>query len=278
MEIKLIRNRPSADALQLDRCDVCGDKYHRGDLVRTQVEFLEKKAENYLGMSSYDGVYWVSSADDEGLISYGNRCDNARTTLGSDNVISYINGVQTWSGGGAPGSDTMRSTAATPNLSPSGYITFSAQVGPQEQSTSPLLSVELGIANSDGSSTQAIRTWTINEATRVWFTELKQTLIDYGLGPGGAAWYFYIKVTSDGSWWIDEMQMESNTATAEPEVFVRSSGGAATYVSNQSDQTMMTQRKVCSRCQERILSKSERFGKTDESPIADPVETWAQEI
>ena len=29
---------------------------------------------------------------------------------------------------------------------------------------------------------------------------------------------------------------------------------------------------------ERILSKSNRFGRTDESPTADPVDTWAQEI
>ena len=49
-------------------------------------------------------------------------------------------------------------------------------------------------------------------------------------------------------------------------------------VSNATEQTLMTQRKVCPNCVERVLSKSERFGKTDESPISDPVETWAQEI
>jgi hypothetical protein len=266
-------NRPPAIAMQLDRCDVCGDKMHRSDLVRTQVEFLDKKAENYLGMSSYDGTYWVCDAVDEGSVSYGTRADNARLTLGDDNELGYINGVQTWSGTG-----TMRSASATVNLSANGSVTFSAHVGPHEQNTSPSMTVELGITNSDGSSPQLIRTWTINGTTRVWFTEVKQTLIDYGLGPGGAAWYFYVKVTNAGKWWIDETQMESNTASGMPEVFVRSTGGAATYVSNQSDRSLLTQRKVCGSCSERILSKSERFGRTDESPIDEPVDTWAQEI
>ena len=265
----MIRNRPPALALQLDRCDVCGDKYHRGDLVRTQVEFLDKKAENFFSYSSYDGTYWVCDGVDEGSVSYGNRCDNARTTLGSDNVVGYINGVQTWSGTG-----TMRMASLSLASAGTSTLVISAQVGPHEQNPSPSMTVELGVTNSDGSVTQAIKTWTISETTRVWFAALASDLEAYGLG-SGTAQYYYIKVTNAGKWWIDEMQYEANTIGSIPEVFVRTSG---TYVSNQSDQTMMTQRKVCSRCQERILSKSERFGKTDESPIADPVETWAQEI
>jgi hypothetical protein len=71
------------------------------------------------------------------------------------------------------------------------------------------------------------------------------------------------------------MQLEANTAGSIPEVFVRTTG---TYVSNQSDRSLLTQRKVCSSCSERILSKSERFGRTDESPIDEPVDTWVQEI
>ena len=266
-------NKPAALALQLDRCDVCGDKMHRKDLVRTQVEFLDKKAENYLGMSSYDGTYWVCDGVDEGSVSYGTRADNARLTLSDANVLSYINGVQTWSGTG-----TMRSTSATVNLSANGSITFSAHVGPHEQNTSPSMTVELGIANSDGTSTQLIKTWTINTMTRVWFTELKSVLTAYALGPGGDAWYFYVKVTNAGKWWIDELQMESNTDSGTPEVFVASTGAGRTYVSNTADRSLLTQRKVCASCSERILSKSERFGRTDESPIDEPVETWAQEI
>jgi hypothetical protein len=263
------RNKPEARALQLDRCDVCGDKMHRSRLVRTQVEFLDKKAENFLSYSSYDGTYWVCDAVDEGNVSYGNRCDNVRTTLSDDNDISYINGVQTWSG-----NVTMR--MATISLASAGtsVLVVSAQVGPHEQNTSPSMTVEMGVTNSDGSSTQAVRTWTINSTTRVWFAEKSSVLESYGLG-SGTAQYFYIKVTNAGKWWIDEMQLEANTIGSIPEVFVRTSGASA---SNQSDRSLLTQRKVCSSCSERILSKSERFGRTDESPIDEPVETWAQEI
>ena len=263
------RNRPPALALQLDRCDVCGDKYHRNDLVRTQVEFLDKKAENFLSYSSYDGTYWVCDAVDEGSVSYGNRCDNVRTALDSDNDIGYINGVQTWSGNG-----TMRMATISLGSASTSMLVFSVQVGPHEQNTSPSMTVELGITDTEGIVTQAIRTWTISETTRVWFAALSGDLEAYALGSGSEE-YYYIKVTNAGKWWIDEMQLEANTVGSIPEVFVRVNG---TYASNQSDRTLMTQRKVCSSCSERILSKSERFGKTDESPIADPVETWAQEI
>ena len=266
------RNKPPALALQLDRCDVCGDKMHRKDLVRTQVEFLDKKAENFLSYSSYDGTYWVSDASDEGTVSYGNRCDNARLTLSDANVLSYINGVQTWSSAGV--TDTMRMDTLSVGSADSTILVFSAQVGPHEQNATPEMTVELGVANSDGTSTQAVRTWTINGTTRVWFAETSSVLNAYGLGNNSEQRY-YIKVTNDGKWWIDEIQLEANTVGSIPEVFVRTTG---TFVSNQSDRSLLTQRKVCASCSERILSKSERFGRTDESPVDEPVETWAQEI
>ncbi|MCK5021486.1 MAG: hypothetical protein KAS32_31025 [Candidatus Peribacteraceae bacterium] len=270
-------NKPPALALQLDRCDVCGDKYHRGNLVRTQVEFLRMKAENYIVQSSYDGDYWTyDTTTDAGTISYGNRCDNVRLSLDSDNDLNYINGVQTWEGSGV-----IRSETGTPALSVNGHVTFSAQVGPHEQNASPEMTVVIGICNSDGSTLQPIGdTWTISGITRVWFNEVKTTLTAYGLGPTDESWYFYIQVTNDGKWWVDEMQLEANVQTMplpdnHPENFVRTSGS---FVSNQSETSLMTQRKVCKSCAELILSKSERFGRTDESPIDEPVDTWAQEI
>ena len=76
------------------------------------------------------------------------------------------------------------------------------------------------------------------------------------------------------------MQAEANVSTMPlqtgyPENFVRTSGSS---VSNQSETQMMTQRKVCPNCAELILSKSEKYGRTDESPIDDPVDSWVQEI
>ena len=263
------RNKPTANAWQLDRCDVCGDKYHRSSLVRTQVEFLEEKAENFFNYSSYDGTYWVvDDASDGGNESYGNRCDNVRLSLDDDNDFSYINGVQTWTGDG-----TFRSTTRSPSANASTVLTFSAIVGAHEQNTSPEMTVVMGVTNSDGSVKQAIRSWTINTMTRVWFSETAGDLADYGLGSDEEQ-YFYIQVTNDGDWWIDELQLEGNTTAGMPERFIRISGDYTQI----ADRSLMTSRKVCSNCVERILSKSERFGRTDESPIDEPVETWAQEI
>jgi hypothetical protein len=142
------------------------------------------------------------------------------------------------------------------------------------QNESPDMTVVLGVTNDDGSVKQAVKTYTINTITRVWFTENASTLIDYGLGTGNQQ-YYYIEVTNDGKWWIDEMQLESEAPREIPGVFARTNG-ARSFSS--SDSTQLTSRKVCSNCRERILSKSERFGRTDESPVDEPVETWAQEI
>ena len=265
------RNKPPAIAMQLDRCDVCGDKYHRADLVRTQVEFLDMAAENYFEQSSYDGTFWVvDTADDTSTISCGNRCDNVRTTLDSDNDISYINGVQTWKGNGV-----FRSETEIGAFTNTDDITFSAQAGPHEQNETPEMTVELGITNNDGTVTQAIKTFTISGSTKVWFNEEVATLEAYGLGDTAYYFFFYISITNDGAWWIDELQLENNTVDGMPGNFTRASG---TAVDSYDERILMTSRKVCKNCAEYILSKSERFGRTDESPIDDPVDTWAQEI
>jgi hypothetical protein len=271
-------NKPAALGLQLDRCDVCGDKYHRKDLVRTQVEFLEQTHENYLSYSSYDSSYWtVDDASDvttTTLASYGVDCDATRLSLDDSNNLTYINGVKTWQGSG-----TYRMNTLSPSFSSSGNMTFSAHVGPYEQEQNPELTIVLGITNSAGSVKQVIRTWgAINAMTRVWFTESKQTLEDYGLGGGSYNQYYYVGVTptvATAKWWIDKAQLEANTTNDEPEIF-RTTSGARSRVT--ADTGMVTSRKVCPTCRETVLSKSERFGRTDESPVDEPVDTWNQEF
>jgi len=269
----MIKNKPPSLARQLDRCDVCGTKIHRDKLVRTQVAFLRPRAENYLSYSSYDGTYWVmDTATDEGSISYGNHCDNARLVINSDNTIGYLNCVQTWSGNGV-----MRMETASPASALTAQLVFSAMVGPHEQNTSPEMTVVLGICNSDGSVKSAVRSWTIKSATRVWFSELASTLSATGLGTGSPAtqFYYYIQVTNAGKWWIDEIQLEANTDFNTPENFVKTEG---TYVSNQTDQPLMSSRKVCPECFEYVLKKSTQYGRTKEKPVASPVDPYMQEI
>lgn len=285
-------NKPPANAVQLDRCDICGDKYPRRQLVRTQVEFLETLRENFFNYSSYDGTYWVvDDAVDADEISFGNRADHARTTLTDYTTVGYTNCVQTWTGDGV-----MRSTVANSGYSANAIITFSAQVGPSERSEAPDMTVEVGITNSDGSSTQAIKTWTINTMTRVYFQAVSSDLTAYGLGDDDEAHYFYIGVTNDDNWWIDEMQVEAGTNTLDggpasspspaewaatyaghtpPGPFLRTSGAEQAVSTARS---LMTSRKVCPSCLEPILSKTEQYGRTDESPVDLPVETLNQEF
>jgi hypothetical protein len=286
-------NKPPATAWQLDRCDVCGDKMHRRKLVRTQVEFLQPAyQENFFSYSSYDGTYWVvDTAADAGSISFGNRADNARTTLTDFTTVGYTNCVQTWTGDG-----TMRAATATVAVGSTAILTFSAQVGPNERNTSPDMTVAVGITNNDGSVKQVIKTWTINTMTRVYCQEISSTLNDYGLGDDDNQHFFYIEVTNDGKWWIDELQLEAGTNSLDggpvsspspaewnalyagkvgPGPFIRTSGALTTVT---SDQPLLTSRKVCPDCLEPILSKSERFGRTDEAQVDLPVDVLNQEI
>ena len=87
--------------------------------------------------------------------------------------------------------------------------------------------------------------------------------------------YFYISVTNAGEWWVDGLQLEVDTDDGKPETFVSASGAA---VSNQTPQAMITVRKVCPRCFEPLLSKSERYRRVNEKPVADPVPAEIQEI
>ena len=260
----MLINKPPVLGRQLDRCDVCGDKWQKNALVRTQVEFLDKKGENYALQSSYDGTYWTCDASDAGTVSYGNRCDNARLSLGDDNTLSYINGVQTWEGDG-----TFRQASDSINAAPTSYVTISAQVGPWERNTSPDMTVVVGECDSDGNNKVAIKTWNINTTTRVWGTSL------FGDLTNTPDQYFYFQVTNDGKWWIDEMQFEVNTIGNTPDNFRRTSGAVNV---NSADTGSITTRKVCPDCFETVLKKSERFGKQNEKPVADEVDTVSQEF
>jgi hypothetical protein len=268
------RNKPPALGLQLDRCDVCGDKTHRGRLVRTQVEFLELAANNYIIQSSYDDSYWgTNDTAALGAISVGPNADWQRLSLDSDNDLTELRGVETFSTG-----KRMQSTVASVDTTSWDSMVFSAEVGPYHRSTTPDITVYLEVLQTGATIPVAtISTWRINTQTRVWWTLTPEELLAAMTAafiplPSLADMVFLIEC-SGGHWWADRVQLEKNATV--PGQFVSTSGSA---VDNSTDQTLMTQRKVCPNCVERILSKSERFGKTDESPIDEPVEAWAQEI
>ena len=260
-------NKPPALGFQLDRCDVCGDKIHRSRLVRTQVEFLEKAGNNYVIQSSYDNSYWTTNdTADLGGISIGQNADWQRLSLSDDNVLTELRGAETFST-----TKMIYTTAATDDLTSWDNMVFSAEVGPYHRSTTPSISVVLGVYNIGTlGSLFPLKTWTINTQTRVWWTATPAAVLAAGAALTTVG--FYIAVTGS-SWWADRMQLDKDATI--PGQFVGTSGAV---VDNSADQQLLTQRKVCKNCIERILSKSNRFGRTDESPVADPVGTWAQEI
>ena len=268
--------RVPATGMQLDRCDVCGNEYHRRELVRTQVEYGIPEAYNYLSYSSYNTSGWtVDTAADAGSISYGNRCDHARTQVPVDQptavgTMDMVSGVQTWTGDGV-----FRANALSPaSTGPTTVLTFSGVVGPHLENTSPTMTVKMGVTNSAGSVKQVVRTWTLCGQKRVWFAETASVLQAYGLGTTTQQ-YYYIEITNDGNWWIDELQLEEDTVTGAPEVFAATSGAA---YSQSTDSAGISSRKVCPSCFEYVFKKSQIYGRTDEPQMDYPVPSHAQEF
>ena len=261
----MLFNKPQAIAEQLDRCDVCGNKMHRRDLVRTQVEWLYPAHENYLTYSRYDGTFWVvDTATDTGTVSYGNRCDRARTTLSSSNVISYIDGVQTWTGDGV-----FRCTSIpVSNWADTNQVIFSFQIGPHEQNTSPEMTVVIGDCDASGGNKTALKSFVISGCTKLWYTHT-------GAAADALQGCYYVSVTNDGAWWIDELQLETDSTRTLPGTYVETSGTACSATSEASS---VSSRKVCPSCFEFVLKKSAKFGRQHESPVDDPVDSHTQEF
>ena len=261
----MITTKPSAIGEQLDRCDVCGNKMHRSDLVRTQVEWLYPQHENYLTYSRYDGTFWVvDTASDAGTVSYGNRCDRARTTLSDANVISYVDGVQTWEGDGV-----FRCSSAPVDLWLDPYqIIFSFQIGPHEQNTSPEMTVVVGDCDASGNNKTALKSFVISGCTKLWVTWL-------GAAANAGEGCYYISVTNDGQWWVDELQLETDPVRTTPGNYVETSG---TLVGSTAEASSIASRKVCPSCFEHVLKKSTKFGRQHETPVDGPVDSHTQEF
>ena len=262
----MLTNKPPVLTRQIDRCDVCGNKHQKSNLVRTQVEYLDEAGENYFVYSSYDGTHWVCDASDAGSISAGVRCDDVRYRVNDDNTRTLVNGVQTWEGNG-----TFRQTSDAIDGTGS-YSLVSAHVGPQEYNSSPSMTVKMGFCDSDGNNKNLVKTWTINTATRVWLNIDYATVAAYGAGEN----FVYFEVTNAGNWWIDELQYETvSSATQKPGNFRRTSG--ATNVLT-TDTPSLATRKVCPSCFEVVLRKSEKYGRKSEKPVEDPITVVGQEF
>jgi len=257
--------RPPSIARQLDRCDVCGKKTHKKNLVRTNMDFLAGEANNYLLYSSYNASGWTAvTASDQGTPSIGPYADVARVVVSDDNTATESFGSQTWGGSG-----TLRSTDAI-DASTWTSLVFAVDLGPYHRETSPETTFTLGLCDSDGSNKELQKTVVTSGSLRAWFTI---NIADLPVSKTSSALYFYVSATAVGkNWWVDRMQVEKNAT--RPGTFVPTSGTAVDRV----DTPMMTVRKVCANCREPLFKKSERYGRVAEQRTDAPVSVDIQEV
>ena len=244
---------------QLDRCDVCGKKVHKRDLVLTQVDFMSPSGNNYIQQSSYASG-WFCTATDAGRISSGPYADRMRIVISDDNTRTESFGTQTWDGAGT---FYGLGTIATGWTS----FVFAADVGPYDRETSPEMTFTLGIIDSDGNNPVVYRTVTTAGSTRAWFT---LDIADIPAGKTAAALYPYIATTSTNKWWVDRIQIEKDVSKMG--TFIPTSGSHVDQVGARS----MTMQKVCSHCYEPLLSRTEQFNRRAEQRTDDPVSVWNQ--
>lgn len=265
-------NKPPTLGRQLDRCQVCGAKTHRHNLLQTQVAYLQHAGSNRIIQSSWDNSHWADNdSADLGEISVGVYADNQRLSLGTDNSFTEIKGAHTISS-----TKMLYTTAAMEDPSSWTNVCFSFEGGPYHRSTTPETVFSFGIYNIGNTSVvfeQA--SWTTKTQRRMYWVktpaELEASTSDLPGSVDLSTLGFYI-IGTGSSWWADCFQCEDNTA---PGNFIATSGSAVTESVDVARQSV---RKVCERCMERMWKTSDQYGRPDESPIDLPVVPWIQDI
>ena len=217
---------------RLDRCDMCGRKTHRYDLVmQAQDELLSIASNNFL-YSSYNSTFWTCSSTDAGVISWGPReTHRYAITEGATPSTAVSGGIQTWTGSGTFRSSTAVDASSWTNL------VFSCHVGAHQTNTTPTFTVVMGFCDSGGTSKTTERTWTVNGSKRIWFTKAISGI------SGPSTLYCYLTVTNVGSWWVDKLQLEKNATV--PGTFATTIG---TAINRTTEQRVTRVHKVCPEC------------------------------
>lgn len=264
---------------QLDRCDVCGNKTHRKDLVYTQVEFLAAAGSNYFNYSSYDSSWWTLVAGtDAGTISSGPYADRFRIVISDDNTRTESFGTQTWTVGAAfsvySGNLQIKSSAIDISSWTSFTVSFDFGFYDRETDVNNLTAAVL-IYNTDGvtggTSVNTRRQWTTSGR---YFGTMDVADVSSALDTSAAVFHLSVRTHGDGGEqvWIDRMQLEKDVSKMG--TFVPTSGSSVDRI----DTPMMTTRKVCPNCRERILSKTDAYNRQPEMRDEGPVTTAMQEI
>lgn len=272
--------RPPVIHRQLDRCDVCGTKIHKMDLVRTQVRYNRPEGNNYFTYSYYDGTFWTNDgtvtkqSNDWGL---GPDSEDARVRIGSES--GFTDTITTTEIGGAAtflldSSPAIIYTGSSTDISAYTSFVFGVYVGQYHANDDQAeMTVEIGNCNSDASSTYSLKSETIRAGKHIW---VRANIADLDANVDTSAAYFYIKVTAssdeDYYFWVDWMQLEKDAS--RPGAFINTSGSALAYT---TDQKLLTTAKVCPDCKEYLLRESEQYGRPRQE-VEPPVQEEAQEV
>lgn len=242
---------------QLDRCDVCGKKIHRKDLVRTQVRYNRPEGNNYFPYSYYDGTFWVTdgrcSLHTENM-GWGPDSEDFRAKIGSDNTVTEIKGAKTFLLVSSP--SVIYSGGV--DISSFTSFVFGIYVGQYHANADPaILTVTIGNCDAWGESQYPLRSVTTLSGRHIW-VYAKIADLDPNVTPATA--YFYAKVAATSSedfyFWIDWMQLEKNAI--RPGSFINTNGEALSYT---TEAKRLTTAKVCNRCKEQLTRESQKRGR-----------------
>ena len=215
---------------QLDRCDMCGKKTHKKDLVYTQFRKLKPMGSNYFDYSYYDGTFWVNdgnATEQSEAKGLGPDAEDCRAKIASDNTITEIRGSKTFLLDTSP---TTFYTASSIDISSFSSLCFGVYVGPYHDNDDPAeITVSIGNCNSDASVLYELKEVTgIRNGRHIWVhanlqttqtvtvddvdTELVTQESELNSNVTTTAAYFYVKVsatsTEDFYFWVDWFQLE----------------------------------------------------------------------
>ena len=283
-------SKPAAIHRQLDRCDLCGRKIHRKDLVRTNVRYNRPEGSNYFTYSRYDSTLWdltnltaTGSYDAFGPQDHGNRVRVGEgAAYGSYEDTTEIGGSPTFTitSPGKLFTKTGFDASAWTSLVVGGHFGIYHDnrdgTGSDDDVENIPITVAIGVGATTGVTTQTLRTVSgIKSGMQVW---AKLNLADLNAAISSADVFFWATITLDstpvGNYkvWFDWMQCQKDLT--RPGAYISTAGAALDYT---SEQKLMTVIKVCPEHRDRLLLESEQWGRPRKE-VEDPVPSDMQEV
>lgn len=282
--------KPPAIHRQLDRCDICGRKVHKKDLVRTNVRYNRPEGSNYFTYSRYDSTLWgltnltaTGNYDCFGPNDHGNRVRVGEgASYGSYETTTEVGGAPSFTitSPGKVYTKTGFDASAWTSLVVGGYfgIFHDNRVGAAYDAAKENIAatVAIGVGATSGATTQTLRTVSnVRSGHHVWATV---NVSDLNPAITNSSVYFWATITLDstptGTYkvWFDWLQCEKDAT--RPGAYISTAGSALDY---STEQKLMTVVKVCPEHRERLLLESEQFGRPRKE-VEHPIPSDIQEV